>query len=51
MDIRPDFANIEQDGKIVEVDPDEVEIGQTIIVKAGEKIPIDGIVFRRHIFT
>ncbi len=44
MDIRPDFANIEQDGKIVEVDPDEVEIGQTIIVKAGEKIPIDGIV-------
>lgn len=44
MDIRPDFANIEQDGKIIEVDPDEVEIGQTIIVKAGEKIPIDGIV-------
>lgn len=44
MDIRPDFANIEQDGKIIEVDPDEVEIGQTIIVKVGEKIPIDGIV-------
>lgn len=44
MDIRPDFANIEQDGKIIEVEPDEVEIGQTIIVKAGEKIPIDGIV-------
>lgn len=44
MDIRPDFANIEKDGEIIEVDPDEVEIGQTIIVQAGEKIPIDGIV-------
>lgn len=44
MDIRPDFANIEQDGEIVEVDPDEIEVGQTIIVQAGEKIPIDGVV-------
>lgn len=44
MDIRPDFANIEQNGEIIEVDPDEVEVGQTIIVQAGEKIPIDGIV-------
>ena len=44
MDIRPDFANSEQDSKTLELDPDEVEIGQTIIVKAGEKIPIDGIV-------
>lgn len=44
MDIRPDYANVEQDGKLVSVDPDEVEIGQTIVVKAGEKIPIDGVV-------
>lgn len=44
MDIRPDYANIEQDGKLVEVDPDDVSIGQTIIVKAGERIPLDGIV-------
>ena len=43
MDIRPDYANIEDDsGNIVQVDPDEVEIGSTIIVKPGEKIPIDG---------
>ncbi len=44
MDIRPDFANIMQDGKIVQVDPDEVEIGSVIIVQPGEKIPIDGVV-------
>lgn len=44
MDIRPDYANIEEDGKIVKVDPDDVEIGQTIIVQPGEKIPIDGVV-------
>ena len=44
MDIRPDYANVVQDGKLVSVDPDEVEIGQTIVVKAGEKIPIDGVV-------
>ena len=44
MDIRPDYANIEQDGKLVRVDPDEVEIGTVIVVQPGEKIPIDGIV-------
>ncbi len=44
MDIRPDYANIEQDGNIVQVDPDEVEIGTEIIVQPGEKVPIDGIV-------
>lgn len=44
MDIRPDYANIEQNGSIVKVDPDDVEIGQVIIVQPGEKIPIDGIV-------
>lgn len=44
MDIRPDYANIEQDGEIVKVDPDEVETGSTIIVQPGEKIPIDGII-------
>jgi len=42
MDIRPDHANIERDGQIEEVDPDEVEIGDIIIVRVGEKIPIDG---------
>ena len=44
MDIRPDYANIEQDGKLIQVDPDEVEIGTVIIVQPGEKIPIDGVV-------
>ncbi len=44
MDIRPDYANIEQDGKIVKVDPDDVEIGRTIIIQPGERVPIDGIV-------
>ena len=44
MDIRPDYANVEQDGQLVRVDPDEVEIGTVITVKPGEKIPIDGIV-------
>ncbi|MBD5095386.1 MAG: cadmium-translocating P-type ATPase [Lachnospiraceae bacterium] len=44
MDIRPDYANIERDGDIVAVDPDEVAIGEIIIVKPGEKIPIDGII-------
>ena len=44
MDIRPDYANIEIDGKIVRVDPDEVETGSMIIVQPGEKVPIDGIV-------
>lgn len=44
MDIRPDYANIEQDGILEQVDPDEVAIGSTIIVQPGEKVPIDGIV-------
>lgn len=42
MDIRPDYANVEQDGKLVQVDPDEVAIGTRIIVQPGEKVPIDG---------
>ncbi len=44
MDIRPDYANIERDGKIERVDPDEVGIGSVIVVKPGEKVPIDGII-------
>ena len=44
MNIRPDYANIEEDGKIEQVDPDDVEIGTIIIVKPGEKIPIDGVI-------
>lgn len=44
MDIRPDYANIERDGKLEQVDPDEVEIGSIIVVQPGEKVPIDGIV-------
>lgn len=44
MDIRPDYANIEQDGKLKQVDPDEVAIGSVIIVQPGEKIPIDGVI-------
>lgn len=44
MDIRPVYANIEQDGKLEQVDPDEVEIGSVIVVQPGEKVPIDGIV-------
>lgn len=44
MDIRPDYANIEQDGELVQVDPDELLIGSIIVVKPGEKVPIDGIV-------
>ncbi len=44
MDIRPDYANIEQDGIIVKVDPDNVKVGQTIIIQPGERVPIDGVV-------
>lgn len=44
MDIRPDYANIEKDGKLEQVDPDEVEIGSIIVVQPGEKVPIDGVV-------
>lgn len=44
MDIRPDYANIEKDGELEKIDPDEVEIGSVIVVKPGEKIPIDGVI-------
>lgn len=44
MDIRPDYANVERDGKLVQVDPEEVSIGDTIVVKPGERIPLDGII-------
>lgn len=44
MDIRPDYANIERDGSLERVDPDEVEIGSIIVVQPGEKVPIDGII-------
>ena len=44
MDIRPDYANVEVDGKLEQVDPDEVEVGTVILVQPGEKVPIDGIV-------
>jgi Cd2+/Zn2+-exporting ATPase len=44
MDIRPDYANIEKDGDLVQVDPEEVKVGDTIIVKPGEKVPLDGVV-------
>lgn len=44
MDIRPDYANIERDGKLEQVDPDEVEIDSVIVVQPGEKVPLDGIV-------
>ena len=44
MDIRPDYANIEREGKLIQIDPDEVETGTLIIIKPGEKIPIDGVI-------
>ena len=44
MDIRPDYANVEREGRLVQVDPDEVEIGTVILVQPGEKVPIDGVV-------
>ena len=44
MDIRPDYANVERDGQLVQVDPDEVAVGTVIVVQPGEKIPIDGVV-------
>ena len=44
MDIRPDYANVERDGKLEKVDPDEVEVGSVIIVQPGEKVPIDGVI-------
>ena len=44
MDIRPDYANIEQEGKLIQVDPSEVTVGDVIVIKAGEKVPLDGVV-------
>ena len=44
MDIRPDYANVERDGRLEQVDPDEVEIGSVIVVQPGEKVPIDGVI-------
>ena len=44
MDIRPDYANVERDGNLEQVDPDEVEVGSVIVVQPGEKVPIDGII-------
>ena len=44
MDIRPDYANIERDGKLEQVDPEEIQVGDIIVVKAGEKVPLDGVV-------
>ena len=44
MDIRPDYANLEQDGEVETVDPDEVEVGSIIVIRPGEKVPIDGVV-------
>ena len=44
MDIRPDYANVEREGQLIQVDPDEVEIGTVILVQPGEKVPIDGVV-------
>ena len=44
MDIRPDYANIEREGKLIQVAPDEVTVGDTIVIKAGEKVPLDGVV-------
>ena len=46
MDIRPDYANVEKDGKLEKVDPDEVEIGTVIVVQPGEKVPIDGTIIQ-----
>lgn len=46
MDIRPDYANIEKDGKLVQVDPDDVQIGDTIIIKPGERVPLDGTILK-----
>ena len=44
MEIRPDYANVERDGQVEQVDPDEVAVGETILIKAGERVPLDGVV-------
>ncbi|MBQ7309096.1 MAG: cadmium-translocating P-type ATPase [Clostridia bacterium] len=44
MDIRPDYANLEKDGTVTEVSPDEVEVGDIIVIKAGERVPLDGVI-------
>ena len=44
MEIRPDYANVEREGQVEQVDPDEVEVGETILIKAGERVPLDGVV-------
>ena len=46
MDIRPDYANVERDGKLEKVDPDEVVVGSIIVVQPGEKVPIDGVIVK-----
>ena len=46
MDIRPDYANVQRNGELIQVDPDEVQIGDTIIVKPGERIPLDGTILK-----
>ncbi len=46
MDLRPDYANVEQDGKLVQVDPEDLEPGQVFVVKPGEKIPLDGVILQ-----
>ena len=44
MDIRPDYANVEREGALVQVDPEEVAVGDTIVIKPGERVPLDGVV-------
>ena len=44
MDIRPDYANVEREGQLAQVDPEEVAVGDTIVIKAGEKVPLDGVI-------
>ena len=50
MDICPEYANVEEDGKLVTVDPDDVEVGTIIVVKPGERIPLDGVVIEGDCF-
>lgn len=50
MDIKPDYANIEEDGNIKKVNPEDVEIGDIIVIKPGEKVPLDGIVVKRKFY-